>query len=265
MDFSLGFCSVELTGENETITPELLQAISEVVGAGRNLAAEDLYVRSMFVTSDKINSQGGRFDRTGLEKLCELIPGAPVMIGHDKSKLPIGRCFKAEIVERNGEPWVKAMFYWLKSTTGSDDLRKNIDGGIYTECSLGFNFRLPQCSICSGDVRKCSHVPGHEYRNISSGSMEKCHYLYRDVNSVNEISLVYRGAVPGTSITSQILQEHSQFASIDSVLVIKADEILPNMSEFSVEPVYHGIPFVFYREMGTFHQARLTDGVALIR
>jgi hypothetical protein len=259
MEYSSSSCPVELTGEIETISPDLLQAVGEVAGTGRNLEAEDLYVRSMFVTSDKINSQGGRFGKAEMETLCRLIPGAPVLVGHDKSKLPIGRCFKADIVDRDGEPWVKALFYWLKSTTGADDLRRNIDGGIYTECSLGFSFGLPKCSICSGDVRKCSHVPGREYRG-ATGSKEKCHYQYCDVSSVNEISFVYRGAVPGTSISSQILSggelnetphDVTRFASMDSLLVMESDSMLSDFGEYDVEPVYHGIPFAFHRSDGS--------------
>ncbi len=259
MEYSSSSCPVELTGEIETISPDLLQAVGEVAGSGRNLKAEDLYVRSMFVTSDKINAQGGRFGKAEMETLCRLIPGAPVLVGHDKSKLPIGRCFKADIVDRDREPWVKALFYWLKSTTGADDLRRNIDGGIYTECSLGFSFGLPKCSICSGDVRKCSHIPGREYRNMS-GSMEKCHYKYCDVSSVNEISLVYRGAVPGTSVSSQMLcggdlnvTPHDVYrsTSMDSLLIMESDCMLSGFDGSVVEPVYHGIPFAFHRDDGS--------------
>jgi hypothetical protein len=198
----IDLCEIEFSHEACEISPETAGTINEVVSPIKLVKPDDVYVRTMFVTSDKLNSQGGRFQPEEIEELCRLIPGAPVLVGHDKRRLPIARCFKVETVDRNGENWVKVWFYWLRDTEGADDLLKNIDGGIYTECSLGFSFKLPECSICGGDIRKCSHVPGREYRG-ASGQMELCHFLYRKITRVNEISLVYRGAVPGTAISEQ--------------------------------------------------------------
>jgi hypothetical protein len=195
-------CEVEFSGGAEELSPEIIDAINDCAHPIRPVSADDVHVRAMFVTSDKQNLQGGRFDIGEIEDLCRLIPGAPVLIGHNKSRLPIARCFKADLVDRGGETWLKVWFYWLSDTEGADDLRRNIDGGIYRECSLAFSFRLPECSVCGGDIRRCSHVPGREYSG-PTGEMERSHFIYRGITRVNEISLVYRGAVPGTAISEQ--------------------------------------------------------------
>ncbi len=177
-------------------------------GPLRALDEGDVRIRAMLVASDAVNSQGGRFDRDALDRLCKLIPGAPVLIGHDKSKLPIARCFRAELVNRGDDdrPWVKVWFYWLSETAGADDLLRKIDGGICTECSLGFTFATPECSICGGDIRRCSHIPAGNYSD-DAGSSALCHYFYRGIRRVNEISLVYRGAVPNTAMSRDLADE----------------------------------------------------------
>jgi hypothetical protein len=205
MEHSIDFCDIEFTQDTEGISPETADIINEVARPITPVQPDDVHVRAMFVTSDEINTQGGRFELDGIDRLCSLIPGAPVLIGHDKRRLPIGRSFKAERTRRNSRYWVKAWFYWLRSTDGAENLLRNIDGGIYTECSLGFSFNLPECSICGGDIRKCSHIIGREYRELT-GQRRLCHFLYRNIRRVNEISLVYRGAVPGTAIARHRLQ-----------------------------------------------------------
>jgi len=85
------------------------------------------------------------------------------MVGHRQDKLPIARNFHAQVVDHEGQSWVKSYFYWLKSADGADDLRDNIDGGIYKECSIGFTFQHPECSICKKDFRTCDHLPLREY------------------------------------------------------------------------------------------------------
>ncbi len=209
MDKLTDTCEIEFADDAGVPAPTTTEIINSVVKPIRPVKPEDVYVRTMFVTSDRLNSQGGRFEPEGIEQLCRLIPGAPVLIGHDKRRLPIARCFRSELVDRNGHSWVKVWFYWLRAADGSDTLLENIDGGIYSECSLGFSFRLPECSICGGDIRRCSHVPGREYRG-ESGEIQLCHFIYRTITRVNEISLVYRGAVPGTAIADQVLNTDSK-------------------------------------------------------
>jgi len=252
MDALLKDCRIESGAARNEVSREFVEIINETMSPVRPLNPDEICVRTMLVTSDTVNSQGGRFPSSELPRLCEMIPGTPVMIGHDKSKLPIAKCFRSELVDHDGKTWVKAWFYWIKSTSGSEDLRRNIDGGIYTECSLGFSFGLPECSVCSGDIRKCSHIAGREYR-VQSGNSVNCHFLYRSVSRVNEISLVYRGAVPGTAISDHILNANhgeqielsneSESCRAGSRLLLEtkladlSDEGLP------AYPVYHGIPF----------------------
>jgi hypothetical protein len=153
----------------------------------------DIYIRAMYIISDSINAYGGKFDRVDLPNIARMFIDSPVMIGHDKTGLPVARNFWAETIEKDGRLWVKSYFYWLRQTEGAERLALNIDAGIYKECSVGFVYDIPECSACGGDIRVCGHQISRDV-----------FFYYRGVEKVLETSLVYRGAVPGTSITDQL-------------------------------------------------------------
>jgi hypothetical protein len=153
----------------------------------------DIFIRAMHIISDSVNAYGGKFDRVDLPNIARMFIDSPVMIGHDKSGLPVARNFWAETIEKDGRLWVKSYFYWLKQAENAERLALNIDAGIYKECSVSFVYDIPECSACGGDIRICGH-------QISKDVF----FYYRGVEKVLETSLVYRGAVPGTSITDQL-------------------------------------------------------------
>jgi hypothetical protein len=154
---------------------------------------ENIFIRAMFVVSDSVNAYGGRFDRVDLPEIARMFIDSPVLIGHDKGGLPVARNFWAETIEKDGQLWVKSYFYWLKQTENAEKLVLNIDAGIYKECSVSFVYDKPECSACGQDIRTCGH-------QIS----KDIHFYYRGVEKILETSLVYRGAIPGTSITDQL-------------------------------------------------------------
>lgn len=189
---------------------ELIELINARVGPNRPLGEADVFIRKMFLVSDRINSFGGRFDGKELAKMAELAVDCPVLVGHNHQKLPIARNFKAEVVEKNGTAWLVTNFYWLAEAEGAQSLLKNIDGGIYKEVSAAFLFELPECSICGRDIRACEHIPFRRYA-APSGSLAPAFFWYRNVTKLLETSLVYRGAVPGTKITVPLAEsEKSQ-------------------------------------------------------
>ncbi|MCI0330805.1 MAG: hypothetical protein L0196_07625 [candidate division Zixibacteria bacterium] len=181
-------------------TAELVQLINARVQPNRPLGEGDVFIRRMFLASNRINSFGGRFDKKELAKMGELAEGSPVLVGHNHQKLPIARNFKADLVEKMEETWLAVHFYWLADSDGALNLLKNIDGGIYKEVSAAFLFELPECSVCGRDIRICEHIPFRRYA-VPNGSLAPAFFWYRNVTKLLETSLVYRGAVPGTKIT----------------------------------------------------------------
>lgn len=185
-----------------------LHLINERIDPPVPLTAKDVHIRTLRLISDEINDHGGRFPRDEHEHLCELLIDTPVLIGHDRSGLPVARNFAARCVTDGDRQWVEVSFYWLRGPFG-DRLAADIDGGVVKEGSIGFEFRLPECSICGADIRRCEHIPHHEYPG-ADGIVRTAHYDYRDVVRVLETSLVYRGATPGTRFVN-----HQVFCKTD--------------------------------------------------
>jgi hypothetical protein len=161
----------------EEISDELIFLINSRIKPPKPVTKADVYIRTMFLVSDEVNSYGGRFPIEELPKIAELVIDSPVIVGHTKEKLPIARNFKAELAERNGKKWVKVWFYWLKNSKDALSLKENIDHGIYKECSLGFVFEFPECGICGEDMRRCQHIPfkmSMQIKNVRFFANLKC-------------------------------------------------------------------------------------------
>lgn len=160
------------------------------------LTADDLYVRKVRLAGDRTDAYGGRFRTEDLSRLLKMTSGLPLLIGHRKDTLGVARFFNGSIEDYEGAHYIIPRFYWLKKHSASEDLRVSIDGGLVTEASISFAFKRPTCSVCGEDIRTCAHQLGKSYL----GSSEPCFYHYDELVRVNEGSLVYKGAEPGTGL-----------------------------------------------------------------
>jgi len=209
MEYLLGNLEAKLLEKEEIPSDELVFLINSRINPPVPVKKDDIFIRAMFLISDQVNSYGGCFPSDEHENIAKLLIDSPVLVGHTKDKLPIARNFKAELVKKDGAHWVKVWFYWLKESPSSLPLKENIDHGIYKECSIGFSFEFPECSICGEDMRRCQHIPFKTYPG-ADGQLTQAHFNYRKINKVLETSLVYRGALPNTSITNDLIyQKHN--------------------------------------------------------
>lgn len=245
MTASLGRITARLAELDEALPVELIQLINQNIKPPEPISADDVHIRAMYIVSDQVNSFGGRFSPDDHERLAGLLIDSPVLVGHRKDMLPIGRTFHAVAVEHDGRPWVKSYFYWLKSTDQSATLKDNLDGGIYKECSIAFAFGLPECSVCGKDIRRCEHAPFEVY--AKDDEAHSCYFNYRQLERVLETSLVYRGAVPATSVSkdlsgSDTLTMPDSRAAIRSITPITDFEQLDSDRPYLVVPKYDGLP-----------------------
>jgi len=188
---------------------ELIDLINRRIHPPRPVKNGEVHIRAMYIVSDSVNNCGGRFPPEEHDRIAALLVDTPVMVGHSKEKLPVARNFHAVVERANSSPkgevtsWVKVYFYWAKGTKEGEDLKTNIDSGIYKECSISFSFTTPECSICGEDIRECKHIPFRKYRG-PSGELQTAYFNYRGVEKILETSLVYRGATPNTRITKEL-------------------------------------------------------------
>ncbi|PWB69070.1 hypothetical protein C3F09_10720 [candidate division GN15 bacterium] len=245
----------------EPVGNDILAMINERIKPLSPVTESGVYVRSMFIVSDQVNSYGGRFPAEEFPRLVELLIDSPVLIGHRKDTLPIGRTFHADTVERNGRLWIKSSFYWLRNGDEAERLREQIDGGIYKECSIGFTFLLPECSLCGEDIRRCRHLPLETY--IVNGGDQRCHFNYRQVQKVLETSLVYRGATPDTSMTKDLAIAKEIDDRIEVFETLSRPDDLIERETYTLVPSYDGIDISFrITDKGTLawrHDGRRID------
>lgn len=240
MTARLGRITARLAEPERSIAPRLIELINHNINPPTLVAASDVHIRAMYVVSDQVNSFGGRFPADEHERLADMLIDSPVLAGHRKDKLPLARTFHAETEEREGARWVKAYFYWLRNADGAESLRKNIDGGIYRECSVGFTFSFAECSICGEDIRLCDHEPLEVYQK--DGTEQTCHFNYRRIERVLETSLVYRGATPGTSFSRELSSATGENSISQSRLTsVRSLSDLPEAPSYLVVPHYDSI------------------------
>jgi hypothetical protein len=128
------------------------------------------------------------FPEEELEKVDRMVPGRPLMERHDlRGTLPRGTFFRSELHREGDRVSVRPDVYVLR-TQDNTDFILNIEGGVYRETSIGFSFRMPECSVCKRDLRTCDHIPGRTYGG------DLCYYTMRGVIEVIEGSVVSSGS-----------------------------------------------------------------------
>ncbi len=249
---------------DQTLSPDLVKALNANVRPPKPLSDTEVYIAAMYVASDEVNSFGGRFPPEEHARLARLLIDSPVLAGHRKDTLPIGRNFHAQVVDRQEHSWVKSYFYWLRSDPGADHLRANIDGGIYKECSIGFTFHFPECSICGRDIRDCPHEPFQRYDATGDQTGDfVAHFNYRRIERVLETSLVYRGAVAGTRVSRELADgseetDHEPGRQQEPVLVADRSQLRADQ-EYLLVPHYDSLPVCVTTE-GASVRLRLPGG-----
>lgn len=188
---------------------------------------DDIHVRSCRLAGDGINCHFGRFHTEDLPGLLEKIQGVSCLIGHRKETVGIARFFGGSIEKRvAADPETASMkemnfivpkIYWMKSHSQAEDLRINIDGGIYHQASISWYFEKPVCGICGKDIRSCDHMPGKKY----NGNL--CFFWYEDIKEVLEGSIVYAGGHPGTGFALNNAGTAAHYKNQETVFKIKPD------------------------------------------
>lgn len=206
----------EVAGESLVPTEEDLALINGRF-ALKPLTADQVYVRRLAVCNDLYDRTGERFPGYYLERFAETLPGKPLLAHHDKGQYPLGRFFRAEVVtepyearetrpgENGGEPgrppvtWLYCWAYLVK-TPANEEIRTQIDAGVYSHVSIGFRWADLACDLCGRSyfAGECPHVIDREYDG------RRCTATYAgDPGRVEaiEASLVYLGAQYGAVVT----------------------------------------------------------------
>jgi hypothetical protein len=154
----------------------------------RPLERDEYAVFTLDLCHNQVDRHFSRFPDEELPAINTLVPGRPLMERHDlRGSLPRGTFFRSRLHRKEARLSVRPEVYVLRTADNASFIL-NIEGGVYRETSIGFSFRMPECSICGKDLRTCEHVPGRTYGDA------QCHYIMRGVLEVIEGSVVPSGS-----------------------------------------------------------------------
>lgn len=231
-----------------TPTDEQLAQINQFTRTPKT--AEQLVVLPMWACNDLVDRDIDRFRTEAIRSFASLPqPFSPIgksfMIGHDYTKLPVGRIFdaKTEVVE--GVTFLKVYAY-MPNTAQYAEYLENVDFGIHWAVSVGVVFNDAYCNV--GDEHPwgywgywCDH--GHEkglYYDPKSDKTDSWGYplpvdagakgaelCVRDLANPSdfyEISQVYLGAQFYAELEKGALALAIKSAGAAKVLTLSGDE-----------------------------------------
>jgi len=196
------------------------------------LAAEELYVRRMVLANDALDRTYERFPPAVLERFAQTLPGKPVLVAHDKSELPIGVIYRAQVrPAREGEAGrhsLEAALY-MRRTPANAEVREQIDAGVIRAVSIGFRYDTRLCSVCGADYFDCPHEPG---ATVSPGAADGKVVTYSYAGDMAryeacECSLVYLGAQQQAGITKGESVQASRRSSVQGPIQMELPLGLP--------------------------------------
>lgn len=168
--------------------------------ANRSVSPDDVHIRGMLLTNTQRDFYYSRFTREALEEQTDLIPGAPVMAGHDYSRLPDARFFASRVIRiedaslpKRDQYWTENLYYVPRDAEGDAYVRR-VDLGVFKEVSIGFRLASTPCSVCKKAIWACEHIPGEVYDRAGI-----CEWGMEGITSVLEGSQVFRGGQKDTT------------------------------------------------------------------
>lgn len=127
------------------------------------LKAEEVYVFSVRLCDDQIDRDHERFSQEALKKLAEMFVGKTGICDHTwSSEKQVARIFDCAVEYEGGVTFLKAWAYILRSAA-TEELIRQIEGGIKKEVSVGCAMGSCICSVCGAEYGTCGHHKGESY------------------------------------------------------------------------------------------------------
>lgn len=176
-------------------TEKLLQQLNSFTRREHSL--DEVYMFTVILCDNEIDRDYEQFSIAALTEMKDLFVGKTGIFDHNaKGANQTARIFSTELVADSGKlnslgetyTYLKANAYMIR-TASTEDLIKEIDGGIKKEVSVSCTASTQKCSICGANLKKkvCSHVKGNTYAG------KQCYVILQDITDAYEWSFV---AVP---------------------------------------------------------------------
>lgn len=208
------------TGETGGVmepTSEQLAKINEFTRSPKQ--ASDLAVFSTWSCNDLEDRDIEKFTTDTVLDFAKLPqPFSPIgksyMVGHDYTKLPVGRIFDASSEKKDGVTWLKNDVY-IPRTDANKSLIENIDFGVNWAVSVGVMLESSECGLtfCGAQMSRygfcySGHDKGYFYKEDGeedswgypmpvpeeTAGAQKCIGLMKGAKDFYELSQVFLGA-----------------------------------------------------------------------
>ena len=173
--------------------------------------AEDVYVFSVRLCDDQVDRDDERFSDGCIRQLAALFIGKTGVMDHAWSaEKQVARIFDTQVLTENGVTYLKGWAYMLRGGE-TDELIRQIEGGIKKEVSIGCAVKRKMCSVCGEEYGTCGHVKGEMY------GAQRCAVVLCDAVDAYEFSFV---AVPAQR-QAGVLQKQAGDAAVVDEFAIK--------------------------------------------
>ena len=144
-------------------TPDAAQLEKINRQAKGKLRAEEVYAFSVRLCDDQIDRDQERFSQEALKALAGMFIGKTGICDHAwSSEKQVARIFDCAVEYEGGVAFLKAWAYILRSAA-TEELIRQIEGGIKKEVSVGCAMGSCICSICGAEYGTCGHHKGESY------------------------------------------------------------------------------------------------------
>lgn len=190
--------TMEVSGGGEATAEQMARINATLPEDAAPLEASDVYVRRAMVCNDMVDHYATKFTSRALEQISGMLAGPPLMRNHNRygsEDLPVGRFFWGEQVRRRDATYVAGDFYWPARVRNAADMAEMIDTCVWREVSLAWYMRSFTNSIDGKPFDQSPYYPGQV---LADGTMVVG--IMDDIESVEEVSLVWKGGQKDTSI-----------------------------------------------------------------
>jgi hypothetical protein len=246
---------------------EVINRLQRQVGKPE-LTGEQVIARPVRLTGNQLTDHYTKFPDGELEAMAAQINagGAPMLSAHMTDETPMGRFYAASISAMpDGTRWLDTWAYWLPTADGLE-LAQQIDGGVINEASIGISAERALCSITGGDYWSSPYSRGQEYEILdpqTGQTTRKLCFVWMIGCTVNEGSLCYRGAHPGTQVGGQFALSLSAGAE-NSTLLQKRPQQQANPPALTLGKKGDGMDARILKALGLAASASETEALAAL-
>jgi hypothetical protein len=138
--------------------PDRAEALAKINRfAPKPVEADAIDLWTAVMANDQIDRTAEQFPLSYLERFATTLPGAPVLLEHDKRRVPVGRFYDARVEKDSTGSWQTVADFYVAAESEASRL---LALGIAKEMSLGFMSAGRTCDLDGKKIDKSGRCEG---------------------------------------------------------------------------------------------------------